>query len=508
MRTVFLAVAGMSILATLCGCAGEKGTQALYAYEKVVWQARMAERRIWFDAFARRGEDVLTAIHFYEAALADNPLDEPAARTWTPRIRREIEKLRLSAKVALAKLYFIRLQEDACVTYFKSSLERHDLLFRDRKDLGLSLIRELYAREGRDPYETLCSSAITEIVRDDELWDDGRQIGDTLIAMPGFLVRVDLDRGAALPDDIEQAEGFFGRVIATWPDSLVARKARLARADLHVLLERYDDALSDLDAVLHADPGAPDLDEITLFRGEILAHGLGRYADAETVLTRVLRDGRGGGLSRAATLDLAAIKMKTGKTREAVTMLRELETEKDTPPETQTAAMFLRALSINDAGEWEEAVTLLWRICRLHPFTRAGMISPLVMLRHELSIGDREGATNLHAKAVEFYSSAIDRNVAPIEYRHLVKDYLIESFLIVGDPRGAAETLADRAPSWAGENGSVGFIKSAMIYLNLLNDRENGVRMLEKCLDLFPGSRYSEWVRQRLDSLSRRQTLQ
>ncbi len=95
-----------------------------------------------------------------------------------------------------------------------------------------------------------------------------------------------------------------------------------------------------------------------------------------------------------------------------------------------------------------------------------------------------------------------------MSYRHLVKDYLVESYLIMGDPLGAAKLLEERAPSWSGENGAVGLIKSAMIYLHLLDDRENGVRMLEECLDLFPESRYTEIVRQRLDSLSHRQTVQ
>ena len=163
---------------------------------------------------------------------------------------------------------------------------------------------------------------------------------------------------------------------------------------------------------------------------------------------------------------------------------------------------------VNESGDWGESVTLLWRICRLYPFTRAGMVAPLVMLRHELSAGNRQGATNIHRKAVEFYLSAIGKDSASLRYRHLVIDYLIESYLLIDDPRGAAAVLEERSPSWPGENGAVGLIKSALIYLNLLDDRENGVRILEKCLDLFPASRYSGNVRAQLDSLSHRQTVQ
>jgi hypothetical protein len=48
----------------------------------------------------------------------------------------------------------------------------------------------------------------------------------------------------------------------------------------------------------------------------------------------------------------------------------------------------------------------------------------------------------------------------------------------------------------------VGLYKSALIYLNLLDDRASAVRMLQKCLDAFPSSHYAWIVRARLDRIS------
>ena len=490
------------------GCGGEKGIDARYAYEKRVWEARMREERIWLEPLAVRDEDLGTAIAAYESVLAANPLVDPNSESWSPRVRGDIERLRFSSNVALVKLYFIRLQNNSGVTYFRSGVQRHDLLFRDRRDLGLSLVKAIYAKQARDPLEVKCSSVLADIARDEHLWADGKEIGDTLLAVPGYLVHIELDRGEAVPEHVEPAEQLLGRVIAMWPDSLIGQKARLSRVDLYIMLARYEEALADVDAVVASGRFAGHPGEIRLLRGEILAHGLGRYAEAESVFTALKTSYAGTRVSRAASLDLAAMLARRGETREAVEMIRELEMAKEMPLEMRTAAMFLRALIVNESGDWGEAVTLLWRICRLYPFTRAGMVAPLVMLRHELGAGNRESVERVHRKTVEFYLSAIGMDSASLRYRHLVKDYLIESYLLMGDPRGAAMVLEERAPTWSGENGAVGLIKSALIYLNLLDDRENGVRMLEKCLDLFPASRYSGNVRAQLDSLSHRQTVQ
>jgi hypothetical protein len=113
----------------------------------------------------------------------------------------------------------------------------------------------------------------------------------------------------------------------------------------------------------------------------------------------------------------------------------------------------------------------------------------------------------VQAQVAEFYLTAIERGSASWRYRYLVQDCLIESYLIVNDPRGAAAILEDRAPSWAAEPGSVGLFKSALIYMQLLGDQENGVRMLKKSLDVFPHTRYLEVVQGHLETVSHPKTV-
>jgi tetratricopeptide (TPR) repeat protein len=362
----------------------------------------------------------------------------------------------------------------------------------------------------KDPLEDRCAELIGDLAREQLLWRGGIEIGDTLLSIPVYLVRVELENsvaGSSL-ERVGPAQKFTKLVAETWPDSLAGVKARLATADLYAILGRYEEALSEIDAALLRNHPEVNRNENLLFRAEVLGHGLSRFTEAESLLTAIRQAaGPSTPISRAAALDFAAIRIKTGHIEEGTRVLLELELAGDTPAETKAAAMLLRAICLLDHGDWPESLHILWRICRLLPFTRASMVAPLIILRRELDTEGTQRALEVQGKVAEFYLSAIERGSASWRYRHLVQDCLIESYLMVNDPRGAAAILEERAPKWNDDAGSVGLFKSSLIYLHLLGDQENGVRMLKKSLDAFPQSRYSKIVRGHLEAASHRKAV-
>lgn len=182
-------------------------------------------------------------------------------------------------------------------------------------------------------------------------------------------------------------------------------------------------------------------------------------------------------------------------------MLRELELDPGTPREIAATAMLLRALLAERGGDWPQAVRLLWRVCHLESFTRAAAVSPGLMVGHYAGARDSAAAEAALRDAGEFYVEAIGKHIGYLAHPHILKDFLIESYLIAGKPKVVAELLEAHGMKWRTDDGCVGLYKSALIYLNLLHDEENGVRMLQKCLDLFPTSRYAWIVRAQLDRI-------
>ena len=318
-----------------------------------------------------------------------------------------------------------------------------------------------------------------------------------MLSVPVYLARTELDREEGrVSDHCRFAENFYSRIIQTWPDSMVAFKACLSRADLFLLEGRFADALGDVAWALGSPHAAGQRAELVLLEGEILAQGLGRDAQAESVLTEVTVDYPRTPSASAAVLNLAALKIVRGEEPEAMRMLRDLELQPDTPRETATTAMFLRALCFKRSDDGPGALNLLWRICRLEPFTRAAIVAPLVIVRYYVEKADSIATDRMLEDAQKYYLDAIGKDNAYMEHPHVLKDCLIETYLLAGKPAAAARLLEEHSGEWRPANGSVGLLKSALIYMNLLDDRENGVRVLQKCLDLFPPSPYA-WIVQK-----------
>ncbi|MEJ2720642.1 MAG: hypothetical protein P8181_05815 [bacterium] len=491
------------MLSFLQSCGSEPGIDARYKLEKQIWDARMIERKIWQHTFATDYRDVEAAIAAYRAILEWDSLQSGQRESWSPRVRLEIRERVLTCKVALVKLYFLQFQDDAGVTYFRSGLERHDLMFLDYPNLRLQRVKRLYASLPADTAGLECARLVREIKDDPALWLGHVQISDTLLSIPLYLARTEVENNP--PDErgyAGMADEFYSHVIRVWPDSLAAYRAKLKRADLNVLLARYDDALLNIESAMSTHWAEPSRDALELFAAEIRAHGLKQYDGSEPVFRRLIAQSPRRDVVDTAKLNLAIVQLRKSDTEKGIGLLRDVQLDKDVPPETATIAMFVRAMHLRDAGTWPDALSVLWRICRLYPFTRASLIAPLVIVRQYVSGDDMEKARRAQGQATEFYLSAIKKDSASIRYRHLLKDYLIESYLIVGDPLGAAVILENDAPEWKGENGAVGMLKSALIYLKLLDDRENGVRMLKKCLDLFPHTRYSKIIQGQIATLS------
>jgi tetratricopeptide (TPR) repeat protein len=480
----------------LSACTNDPGIRERYDLEKKMWRARMIENRIWSRSLSISDRDVAAAISAYESILENDLVEKGRADSWGAATRMDYRRLMVQNEMALARLFFIRLQDNAGVTYFRSGLRRHDLMFNRFREAAISNARRLYHSIENDRFEVKCAELVDSVAEEGVVWYGDVVLGDTLLAIPVYLVRMSIDRSDGVADSVyvELADRLYSRIIRTWPDSLVAQKARLARADVRVLEGQYEKAIPDIDAVLRAGHFKMASGEISLFKSEILAHGLNRYEEAMAVFDSVITEGPDSRLGRTAALDKASVLLMTGREEEGIRILKDLELDREVPPEISTTAMFIRAMQLKSIGEIGEAKHLMWRICRLYPFTRASFVAPLEILRFRLEERNRELAWRAHSRVVEFYEEAIAKNSASVRYRHMLGDCMLESYMMMDAVPDAALDMEELADRLRGEKRTIGYLKTALIYLNLLEDRENGVRMLKKCLDDRPQSRYATEV--------------
>ena len=183
-------------------------------------------------------------------------------------------------------------------------------------------------------------------------------------------------------------------------------------------------------------------------------------------------------------------------------ILRDLERDDKASQELAARAALLRALLLERQGRWDDAFELLRWTCRLYPYTLSAVHAPLVALRHDVAEGDSRKAEKTLDLARRYYLYVIEKDSAFLRFRHLVKDFLIESYLLMGREEEVAELLLQEGRGWRGDNGAVALFKSGLIYMNLLGDTEKSTAALKKSVELFPQTRYGKITHSQLDRIA------
>jgi tetratricopeptide (TPR) repeat protein len=265
-----------------------------------------------------------------------------------------------------------------------------------------------------------------------------------------------------------------------------------------MIREDWPAAVAAIDRVT-ADPSREDRPGLLLLRAEILAFQMGRTSEGR----RIFDDVAAGDsyAAPAARLDVAILQLQSGDKDEGMALLRALETDRATPADIASRAMLVRARQFENDDTWDEALPILRRILRLYPFTSAAIEAPLVATRHYIEAGDREMARRSLERAREYYLSLMDRSSKFGGDRFAVADMLVENYLVAGEAQEAAELLQTSSSRWDDASTAGGMYRSALIYSDVLDDPVSARHILEKCIELFPDTRYAKIAQRQLRAL-------
>ncbi len=502
MRPVTAALIVIVACVGAVGCDPSWEVRTRYLLEKQLWSAQQLEKKIASKYPYDTIWDWEAAVQAYRAVLTGAAVE--GREDWQPSSVEDIERIVLMTKLGLIRLCFLDYRAGAAVSYFKSEIFDFRTVSLDTSAVRLNLTRRLYASIDVD--SLTCRPLLREIVDSRALSTNYVQLGDTLLGFPVFFAQVIRDNGGAQQyiETIDAGEEFYAQIIDARRDSLVGRKATFYRAQFRLLGARLDEAQEDVRSLLEqGHEGIPTLD-LRLLEGRILG-AQGRVAEAQAVYDDILTGNAATPQGYLARLNNAEIHIHRGRADEAVAMLRDLEEDNDAPQEVIARAALLRARVLERQGRWKDAFELLRWTCRLHPYTLAAVHAPLVALRHDIAEGELRDAENTLELATGYYLQVIEKDSAFLPFRHLAKDFLVESYLLMGREAEVAELLEREGQMWRGNNGSVTLLKSGLIYMNLLGDREKSAAALKKSVELFPQARYGKITQSQLDRIATRQ---
>jgi tetratricopeptide (TPR) repeat protein len=502
-RTAML-LAGL-LLAT-SGCRTREDVNARYALERLSWRAQVQERKINIAFIKASQRDLALAIERLNEVVAYDPLSRYDTSDWDPSVVRDIRRIRLVSRVALANLYFLSEQYREAEDFYSQMIGDAVLDFQKEMDVRLNLVRTVYLRGESDLLEEQCAAIFEEIKNSEDFWSGKYQLKDVYLGIPLVLSRMYAEREDSDKhrEFSREAEQFYTRVARTWPGELVAAKAIYSRVMIRLQHERWEDALSDIETLMGDDVFESRWGELLLLKGEILAYAMDRVGEGRAVFTQLLEERPRTPAAFAAQYNLASITLDSGGERDGLEMLRELEAGKEVPAEIAARAMLARARYLERKARWDEALPLFRRLTKLYPSTESAVEAPLAVTRHYLATGEKTLARRNLERATEYYASLLERQSKYRGNRMLVSDFLIENYLAAGQAKEIAELLERKSGDWDESSWAGAILKSAVIYSAVLDDKENAERVLEKSIELFPETRYAKIAQQQLDSLQSR----
>jgi tetratricopeptide (TPR) repeat protein len=499
-----VAVTLLGIALLVSGCRSRDDIQARYTLERKLWKAQVQERKINIAFIRASQQDLELAVEDFNEVVAYDPLVIYNTEGWDPRVVRDIRRIQIVSKIALASLYFLGEQYYLAGDFYERTLDEADLEFQRRLEVQLDLVKSLYFAGEEEELERNCAAIFRDIVESDDFWAGGFELKDVFLSVPLVLIRYYRDRG--FDRQYEEFSGlavdFYTRVAKTWPDESLAARAVYTRASLHIIREDWRSAIADLDELLENPVFEDQSGNLLLLKGEILTYALDDVASGRAAFAALAERLPGTTSAFAASYNLALLELEHGDPQSGLDALRALETESGVPVEIAAKAMLARAMHLEGEEEWDSALLLLRRIIRLYPETPSAVEAPLVVTRHYIVAGERQQAVRNLERATDFYTSLITRQSKYRGDRQLVEDYLIENYLAMGKAKEVAEILESRSREWDEVSSVSAMFKSALIYAMILEDKEGAVRVLEKSIELFPQKRYAKIAQRQLDLLN------
>ncbi len=488
----------------LSGCGSGEDLRARYSLERDLWNAQRIERRINIDLQGASEREIKFAIRAFEGIVAKADLEGKDLKGWDPGVIKDIKRIGVLSKIALANLYFITDKYYLAESYYKSSLDDENLPFMSRMNARLNLARSFYLMGSQDSLRIECEAIFRDIVGEEDFWRSRARINDSFLNIPLVLLRIYRSRGDTekVEELGETAERFYRKITLVWPGEMIAEKARLQMVNLYLIEGRWREAVRTIDDLMDSSFGRAMQPRLLLMKAKIYLNGMGDRAKAKATLKRILKDSESMDGYYAAKFELANISFLEGGEAEAIEMLKEIEKSSDASPEVRTNAMLVRALYLEKHDKWNEARLILKRIQSLYPETMAALKAPLLMTIHYVNGGDTVLARKNLETAREFYLTLLEKKWGLAQRSLFVQDFLVENYIAAGLPEEAARILEEKSSGWGWSNAAGAMLKSAGIYAELLGDKEKAAELLKKCIALYPETRYAKEAAGLLDRLA------
>ncbi len=389
------------LLVVLCGC-GRQDMRARYLAERARYWAEREAISFSLEADPKiRSGYYRTGLAYIEVAQRADPSQVHGKSD--PKILAELSSLQAWGRIQSGDAFLRAGRFDLAEVQLRAAQEEGPMVLRRQA----ALLRAESART-QERWE----EAITFYGQFQDLMQEPpvpSTLDPRVLRLPLVLVQ-DLF-GRADSELVEKArlEGhrFYAWIQKQWAGQPTGDRAAFLDHRLDIATQKWKEAELSLSRYEARDLSSGDRLNALFDRAEILAHGLGKLARADSLYLRVIEESENETLRGLAHLRRAEV-LLTMKQPDAA--MRELDSVvSDFPNERRLAAAALLRKSevLLDSSDWSGAQKTLRRLIQRYPDTAAGLQAPMHLVDIQERRGGGSSASNELHRAVEQYQRLI-----------------------------------------------------------------------------------------------------
>ena len=486
----------MALVVTACGPRG--GLSDRYVAERLAWRAQTLGRAMSENPDMATDEmrDRLQSI--YEEIVRLFP--PPGSGEDLDEIATDVARISGMSRLSLAVLLEYRGEAERARDLYASVADSYAF----SRTMGIEAASRLAASlESAGEFEEAASVLLSltdrwQPAEEPDGAPDPRILGAASRAAADMVASGEVE----LPDALDTAREYYGRVLAEWSGSAVGAAALSGIAESYETEGRWPEAILSYER-LDREYGTPERRaSLWIKLGDLYSSGMGdngRAAEYYRRVTTTFADRPEGG---AATISLARFDLAAGRyeaAREKLESVLARFSDEETLAATATQHL---AMSYELEGKPEEAIARYGELSSSFPTSLYGLSAPLRVAEVYEEMNEEEASESALERAAQQYERIIrDYSGTPAELA--ARNYLITAKTRQEDWPRVAELLVETASMRPDEPASISMMFQAVgIYESRLSDVDAAREVLRGIASRYAGTPAGEQAALRLEATS------
>ena len=309
------------------------------------------------------------------------------------------------------------------------------------------------------------------------------------------------EKKSAEKDWLDRAELFYRELIGQLDTPELLKTARYNLLATILQAKQWEKGLELLQEFLDLFEDDEDRGAFLFLEAKVYQDGLNQPRQAFNLFKKLHDDRPDLPQAPSALLSAAALAKKLKRTAEAEQLYKQVMLEYPNTPSVMAEAQWQLAGFEEERDNWPEASARYQKLSKEHPTTVQGLEAPLKIARNFQDDNEADAARVALRRALRSYEKLLTYQY-PLPTKIIIEQYVIRTLIELEQWTETVDRLLALPGRYPGyRRFRMNYLTAASIQAEELKDVEAGRTTLNKCIQLYPGSRTASLAGEQMKNL-------